>query len=167
MSLNGQISVQALLTLVAQGAQDLSPQQQSVNYIKTWSVVSGLLTYQADQLYQAQRTVAGAANDDLDLAAGALTSFGVALTFAKVKAILIEALASNTTNLTVGNATAAFVGPFGAAAHTFVLAPGDFSAHVAPGAGWVVTPTTADILRIANAAGAAASYRIVIAGTSA
>lgn len=121
---------------------------------------------QANKVYLATRTVATAANDDLDLAGVLADPFGVTLTFATVKAIIIRADPENTTNLTVGGAPSnPFVGPFGAATHTLQVRPGGALEFVAPQTGWTVTPSTGDILRIANAAGASANYTIEIVGT--
>lgn len=121
---------------------------------------------QASKAYAATRVVASGANDDIDLA-GVLTDiFGAALSFATVKAINIRADAANTTNLTVSAApTNGFGGPFGAAAHTLQVRPGGAFLVAAPQTGWTVTPGTGDILRIANAAGASATYTIEIVGT--
>ena len=121
---------------------------------------------QASKVYLANRTVATAANDDLDLAGVLTDPFGVTLTFATVKAIVIRAADANTTNLTVKPATTnGFLGPFGAAAHTIQVRPGGALVFVAPQTGWTVTAGTGDLLNVANAAGASATYSIEIVGT--
>jgi hypothetical protein len=130
-------------------------------------LLDGIGFNQADRVFSDSRTVAASTNDDLDLSGTLLDPFGVVVTFAKVKAIVIKASASNTTNLTIGNGATPFIGPFGAAAHTIQLQPGGEINLVAPQTGWTVTNATADILRIANAAGATAAYDIDIIGTSA
>jgi hypothetical protein len=127
----------------------------------------GIGTNQADRVFSDNRTVAASTNDDLDLAGVLTDPFGVVVTFAKIKAIVIRSAAANTTNLTVGNGATPFVGPFGAAAHTLQLQPGGEIRLIAPQTGWTVTGATADILRIANAAGASAVYDVDIVGTSA
>jgi hypothetical protein len=130
-------------------------------------LLDGIGINQADRVFSDSRTVAASTNDDLDLSGALLDPFGVVVTFAKVKAIVIKASAANTTNLTIGNGATPFIGPFGAAAHTIQLQPGGEINLVAPQTGWTVTNATADILRIANAAGATAAYDIDIIGTSA
>ncbi len=121
---------------------------------------------QANKVYLATRTVLTAANDDLDLAGVLADPFGVTLTFATIKAIVIRADPANTTNLTVSpGATNGFTGPFGATAHTVQVRPGGALVFAAPQTGWTVTPSTGDTLRIANAAGASATYTIEIVGT--
>jgi hypothetical protein len=120
---------------------------------------------QASVLYTASRTIAGGANESLDLNGTALLdSFGTALALTKIKGILIQAREGNTTNLTVANVANAVSTIFGAT-YSLVLQPGEFLAKVTnSNAGYVVTPTTADLLNIANAAGAAATYDIVLIG---
>jgi len=164
MSLTGQVGAHAQLTQTAQGAQDLGPSTAPVNYINNWDIVSGVAANQADLSYSAQRTIPGGGNEDLDLAAGTLTTLGATITFAKIKAIIIEALASNSGNVTIGGAPSnAFVGPFGAATHTVVLPAGGVFTARAPSGGWAVAAGTADLLRIA---GANQVYKIVLVGTS-
>lgn len=121
---------------------------------------------QASKVYLASRTVASSANDDLDLAGSLADPFGVTLTFATVKAIVIRADPANTTNLTVSpGASNGFTGPFGASSHTVQVRPGGALVFAAPQTGWTVTASTGDILRVANAAGASATYSIEIVGT--
>lgn len=122
---------------------------------------------QASKTYSAARTVASGAFEDIDLA-GALTDImGVsAMTFVTVKAIVIRSDPGNTTTLTVSPAPAnGFVGPFGAATHTVQVRPGGALVFVAPQTGWPVTPTTGDLLRVTNGAGASALYSIEVVGT--
>jgi hypothetical protein len=165
MALSGQVSASAQVTQTSQGAQDLAASSVPLNYGSTWTITSGVGANQADLSYSAQRTIPGGGNEDLDLATGTLATLGITLVFVKIKAIIIEALASNVSPITVGGApTNTFIGPFGAATHTVVLAPGAVFTARNPGAGWTVTPTTADLLRLA---GANQAYRIVLIGTSA
>jgi hypothetical protein len=165
MSLSGQVATRAQTTLTSQAATDLAPSTQGLNYSKSWDIVSGVGTNQADAQYSGQRTIPGGGNEDLDLAAGTLTTLGVVATFAKVKALIVEALSANTNPITVGGApTNAFFGPFGAATHTAVLQPGGIFHVENAGAGWPVTAGTADLIRVA---GANQVYKIVILGTTA
>lgn len=164
MSLQASIAaaIAATLTGTAIGGSQAA---YTKNKFADITLTDGSGSGQANKLWDAVRSVASGANDDIDLN-GALTDpFGVAVNFSTVKAIIIRADGANTTNLTVGNGTNPFVGPFGAAAHTLQLKPGGVIVLVAPQTGWTVTAATADILRIANAAGATASYSITILGT--
>lgn len=170
MPLSGQIGIHATLTQTPAVALDLGVVSLPLSLFKNWDMVSGVAADQADQLFSDERSLATGANEDLDLAGTFLqNAFGVNITFVKLKAILFIADPTNTTNLTLGNAASnAFQGPFGAVAHTLVFKPGDFMLISSQSlAAWAVTPTTADLLRVTNAAGATAKYKIVLVGTTA
>lgn len=136
---------------------------------KMVSFSDGTTDGKADRLWSDKRSLAAAASESLDLAGGLTDPSGATITFVKVKAIFIRAAATNAADIVVGNAAAnAFVGPFGAAAHTLAVKPGGSLVLVAPNGGWAVTAGTGDLLKILNSAGAAAAdYEIVILGTSA
>ena len=124
----------------------------------------------ADKLYADSNTLAASGNVDIDLAGSLTDALGASLTFARVKALFLRAAAGNTNNVVIGGAASnQFVGPFGAAAHTFAVKPGGFVGWVAPDAtGWAVTAGTGDLLRIANSgAGTSVTYDVVIIGASA
>lgn len=125
---------------------------------------------QADKMYAAARTVASAANDDIDLA-GVLTDvLGVALTFVGVKAIYIRAADANVNDLVIGPApTNGFLGPFADATDRIRLRPGEmFLITNKTATGWVVTPSTGDLLRVTNGgSGSTVSYDVIIIGDSA
>jgi hypothetical protein len=93
--------------------------------------------------------------------------YGTTLTFVKVKSVTFKAASTNTTLLTIGNGTNPFVGPFGAGSHTLSIAAGSSIALDAPVSGWTVTAGTGDIIKVANAAGASATYEVMIVGTNA
>ena len=120
---------------------------------------------QATVLYSATRTLASGANESLDLVGTALTdSFGAAISLARIKGIIIQARATNTTNLTIGNVTNSVNTLFGST-YSLVLQPGELLSKITPSAaGYTLTAGTADLLNIANAAGASATYDIVIIG---
>jgi len=123
---------------------------------------------QVDRVFADTRTIAGSATDSLDLAGGSLTDpLGNALTFAKVKAIMIRPADGNGGNLRVGGNANAFQGPFQNVADQIDVAPGGAWLHVDPDTGWTVTPTTGDILDVENLHTAQVTYEIVILGTSA
>lgn len=136
-------------------------------------LTDGVAAGNADRLYLAERTVLTAANDDIDLA-GVLTDiFGATITFARIKALMLinapKSGAANTTNLTVGGGTNPFLGFFGGTTPTLgPIRPGGcaFLACEALAGLGTVTAGTADILRIANSAGASSTYQIGIVGTS-
>ena len=129
---------------------------------------SGTGSNQGDIVFSDRRTLVTASNEDLDLSGSLIDPIGGAAIFAKVKAILVKSIGANTTNLTVKPATVnGFLGPFGAATHTITVPPGGTMALYAPVSGWAVTAGTGDLINVANAAGASASYEIIVVGTSA
>ncbi len=124
---------------------------------------------QANLLFIDERTVASASSDDLDLAGVLSNAFGATITAAELVAVFVinapRAGAANTTDLTVGGGPNAVVGFLGGTTPTVgPIRPGGFfmlgCGHAA-GIG-AVTAGTGDILRIANASGAAATYQIAI-----
>lgn len=131
------------------------------------AIENGTGDYQGDLLYAASRSLATGATEDLDVRGVLIDPLGATLNAVEVIAVLVRAAITNTTNLTVGNGTNPFVGPFGSGTHTVQVQPGGVFMAVAPKAGWTVTAATADILKVANAAGATAAYDIVIIGRSA
>lgn len=129
-------------------------------------LLNGTGNTQADLAFVDARTLASNTTEDLDLAGVLTNALGSVLTMVEVVAVLIVSRAANTTNLTIGAATAEAQLWFGAAGDTEVIKPGGFSFHYAP-AGWTITATTADDLKIANATGAAATYDVIVIGRSA
>ena len=135
------------------------------------STTDGTGADQADKIWHDNRTLAGAASDDLDLNALTNSIFGstVTINFAKVKAIVIKNKSTTAGDeLKVGDAaTNPFVGPFA----------GDVDAVVEVGAdsvlvlaslkdGWTVTGGSSDVLRINNPNAGSVTYDIVIIGTA-
>ncbi len=127
----------------------------------------GAAAGQANDILSAERTIAASGFDDLDLNGAFPGVFGANIAFTLVRAIMVIANPANINNVVIGGAPAnGFVGPFGAAAHTIVLRPGEEFVITNRGAGWPVTPGTADLLRIANSgAGSTVSYKIAILGS--
>lgn len=114
-----------------------------------------------------QRTLAASASDSLDLSGGGLVDgLGNALTFANVKAIEVEADAGNGANIVIGAAGSnPFLGPLGGTTPTIALPAGGRFLVAHPGAGWTVTNSSNDMLKIANSDGAnQAKYTIKIIG---
>lgn len=134
----------------------------------TWS--SGVGANMVDILWSDQRTISASANDDLDLAAGLTDAFGNSLTFVRVKFIYIKNVSADAAteiqiDQTVTNDWSTL---FGGGA-IIPLLTGAWLAHEAPdAAAWLVTASTADLLRITNNdASNSAIYDITIMGASA
>lgn len=167
MTLTSRVAV--TLTAALASALDLVTAGADLVVKEVQDFANGTGANQADKVYSDTRTIAASTTEDLDLAGGSLSdALGAALTFVKVRAILIIANEGNTNNLHVGGDANA-VPIFGAAADFIVVKPGGLFLWTAPdAAGVTVTPGTGDILQVANSgAGSTVTYRVVILGTSA
>lgn len=163
------VSVDATLTSVL----DLMTVSGKIERPHSVRLTSGTGAGQADKIWTDTRSLTTGASEDLDLAGVLTDPFGATITFARVKGLYVKAADANTTNLTVGanvaSSWATLFGPTGASGGTVTLRPGGLFVAVcgvADATGWVVTATTADLLHVVNAAGATASYDIVIVGAS-
>ena len=116
------------------------------------------------------RSVATATNDDIDLNGGGLTNaVGEAVAFAAIKMMLIEAAEANTANIVVQpeptNGWDTWVGD---TSDAVIVQPGEMFLKASPSAaGYVVTATTGDLLRINHGDAATQSYTITLFGLSA
>lgn len=121
----------------------------------------------ADLMYTATRTLSASATEDLDLSGVLTDAFGATFTTTEVMAIVVEAASGNTNNVVVGGASSNhFVGPFGAAAHTLAVKPGQYLALI-DNQGWAVTAGTGDLLKVANSSsGTPVTYTITVIGRS-
>ena len=154
------------------GVHDFAPPNFNVTVQDILQFSMGGGSGQANLLFVDERPLASAANDDLDLNGTALqTVYGVNIAATTlVAALIINApkLASappNTTNLTIGGGTSPITTFMGGTTPTFgPIRPGGFvffGCDAVGGFGAIVAGT-ADILRIANSAGAAATYQIAL-----
>jgi hypothetical protein len=129
---------------------------------------TGVGSNQADKVYTATRTVAASGTDALDLAGVLTDPLGSALTFVKMKALLVRAAAANTNNVRLNRPATNGVPLFVAVSSGIDILPGGLFLWTAPGAGVTVTPATGDIINLDNSgAGTSVTYDIVIVGTSA
>lgn len=130
-------------------------------------LTDGTASHQGREIFSDTRTIAASASEEHDLAGGLVDAYGATITFATIKAIYIKAADTNTNDVIVGAAASnAFFGPFDAADNTVKVRPGGAMMLVAPKTGWTVTPSTADLLKIANGgSGTEVVYDIVIIGT--
>lgn len=138
---------------------------------KKYSWSSGVAANQADQVYVKTLTLGASGTADLDLA-GVLVgpNGGAALTFVKLKALLVRAAAANTNNVRVTRPASNGVPMFLAASDGLDIPPGGLFAFVAPGLAGIatVTPATGDLITVTNSgAGTSVTYDVVIIGTSA
>lgn len=150
---------------------DLQTGEAPLTFQRGYNFANGVVDGQADLLWTDRRTINASSNDDLDLVGTSLQdAFGQTVSFARVKGIFVVADPTNINDVVIGNAAATqFVGPFGAAAHTIKVQPGQFFAICAAGAtAWPAVGGASDLLRIANGgAGTSVTYDIAILGASA
>lgn len=150
-------------------ALDLVTSRAPLAYASTIDLASGVGANQADRIFADQRTLAASATEDLDLAGVLSDPLGAALTFARIKAVLVKAAAGNTNNVNVTRPAANGVPLFLAAGDGRPVMPGGLDLWVAPGAtGVPVTAGTGDLLTFTNSgAGSSVTYDVVIIGASA
>lgn len=172
VSQSGEISVRVASKLG--NSFDLEAVASALDKTFSNAFTNGSGANQANNRFTDQRTLLTATNENLDLAGGSLSnSLGGALTFTKMKWIIIYALPTNTGILTVSSPAGTGV-PFmratGGTTPTpaFDLAPGGIYVYTNPSdAGITVTAATGDIINVDNATGASQSYQIVIGGVAA
>lgn len=162
------------LTVDANYTAALDLATASVPLLKTYATAlqSGTGAGQADKIFHDTRTLTASSTEDLDLAGVLLDAFGSAITFVKIKALIISAAAGNTNNVLVGGVAAGLSSIIVPQATGIVtVRPGATFAVFAGAAdatGYAVTATTADLLHVANSAGSTSvTYDIIVIGTSA
>lgn len=159
-----------LMSTATKTTLDLVSVTAPLSVARNLPLTNGTGANQADQMFSDQRTLAASATEDLDLAGVLTDSFGAAITFARIKVIMIMAAAGNTNNVLVGGAASAqFVNWVADATDKVVVRPGGVLLLAATDAtAYAVTATTGDLLRIGNsAAGTSVTYDIVLIGASA
>lgn len=160
LALAGSVSGANDLAAVAATFAELTKRQQIIT--------AGTGVNQCDKAFMDTRTLAASATENLDLA-GALTDvLGAALTFAKIRAIMVFAKTDNVNDVVIGGAASnTFVGMFNDATDKIRVKPGGAFVWFAPQDGATVTAGTGDILLVANSgSGTPVSYDIVVLGTS-
>lgn len=166
MPQTGEVSIR--VTSKVTNSTDLA--SATANLDKTFStpLTNGTGLNQANNSWSDRRSLATGANEDLDVSGSLTNALGVTVVFTKIKSITIQALSTNTTNITVTRPAANGVPFLAAAGDGFVLTPGGCFTLTNPSdAGIAVTAATGDLINIANSAGATGSYDIVIVGVSA
>ncbi|MCX4575612.1 hypothetical protein OHB41_20950 [Streptomyces sp. NBC_01571] len=165
----------AMLAVSAYGeltnALDMGTGRAPQSLSKSMSLASGTGVGKADRIFSDRRTLAASATEDLDLAGVLLDAFGAAITFARIKGLIVAAAAGNTNNVVVGAASSNPWATLLGSTHTLTLRPGAFVAvgtGVADAVGYAVTASTGDLLKIANSSsGTPVTYDIHIIGASA
>lgn len=121
----------------------------------------------ADTLFTYPINIAGSGNHTVNLSTD-LDAFGAALALTELQSLYLEADATNTNSIVLGNAaTHAWVGPFDAGSDTLTIKPGGRLLLADP-LGYAVGVGATDQLKIANsAAGTAVTGKLVIVGRKA
>jgi len=166
MSQTSQVSASIAFTRKASAdGSDGAKVEQTLQLLE--SLTSGTGSGQCDLGFvDSARALASAASEDFDFA-GALTSaLGETITAVEIVALMIKAAAANTTDLTIGGATAEWRGPFAAAGDKLTLRPGE-AFLIYSNTGWAVAAGTADDLKITNGSGAGATFDIAFLARSA
>ncbi len=161
-------SLKLLVSAQLTGTLDLAAQRatQDVAYLQSYSDGAG--ADQADVIFSDRRNLAASANEDLDLV-GALTNLlGGSASMARIKAVIIKALPTNTNNVQVTRPASNGAPLFMAAGDGISLAPGDVFAWFSPtAAGKALTGGSADLLNIENSAGSTGvDYEITVLGAA-
>lgn len=165
------MTLKATVTIGAAIQQAIALDKGSANFTPgaglVYSLADGAGANQASQVFSDKRTLAGSANEELDLAGGLTDVFGNTITFTKIKVVIVTSLAANGGDIQVGGSAAngfdAFVGAVG---DYVIVKPGGSFAIIAPDVnGYAVTAGTADLLKITNGDASPADYEITIIGT--
>ena len=158
-------TIRLTLASMLDAAIDIGTVRHDIALSPNYTFSDGTGANQIKQVFSDTRTLAASANEDLDLAGGLTNALGSAITFTRIRGLLIRAAAGNTNNVVVGGAASnQFATPFGAGTHTLSIRPGGLLLLVANDAtGYPVTAGTGDLLRIANSSsGSSVTYYIVL-----
>jgi hypothetical protein len=148
---------------------DLATPSATVRLAQQISLASGTGLNAADRVWSDTRTIAPSATDSLDLAGSFTDVFGIALTFARIKTLLVRAVIGNTNNVNVTRPATFGVPWLTAVSSGIPVMPGGLFLWTCPtAAGVVVTAATGDLIDVVNsAAGSSVTYDVVIIGASA
>lgn len=124
---------------------------------------------QGQTFFHDERTLAGGANEDLDLsdASNALKdAFGVSLELTAIKLLLVHNKSGNGASMTVGPpASNGWVTAMAVSDLMTIVDGGTFCIEAADASGYAVTATTGDLFTITNLAGGdTLTYSITIVG---
>lgn len=161
--------VEVILTGILSNVLDLANVSSPLAQSRATDFANGTGANQANVIWSDQRTLAPSASETLDLAGGGLVdAFGAAIAPARLRGVLIYAAPGNLNNLTLFG-DAAHVPLLNTPATTITLPPGGIFLLTKPDtAGIVVTATTFDLIKVANAAGVnSVIYDIFLLGASA
>lgn len=139
----------------------------TINY--ALNLTNGTTANKFDLIYVAERTVASATDDDVDVAGALSSALGTSLASAEIVGFIIvnkPESGANTTSLTIGGSSNGIPGYTSAVE---AISPGGIFMVISPDAAGIATVTagTGDILRVTNGSGASNTYQIAILARSA
>ena len=131
-----------------------------------YSFANGNLANEVNQVFTDKRTLAATTSEELDLSGGLTDVYGNSIAFTKIKALLVVADSTNGGNIEVGGAAAnGFNDWVGAVGDYVSVPPGGTMLIVAPDlAGYAVTASTADLLKVNNTDASSGDYEIFVLG---
>ena len=146
---------------------DLATAQDPLHFTRTVTLTDGTGANQADQSFHDQRTLAGSASEELDVAGSLADAFGETVTLARVKVLYLKNL-SSADKLIVGGSAANALGLFGDSSDKLELRPGGLLLVTAPDADGIEVGAN-DKLKMAHSGDSTANldYEIVIIGATA
>jgi hypothetical protein len=161
------VANQASSPTVGAAAATLSPAgAYSTALAATLAAGAGL----ADTGWWSTRTLTASANETIDFAGTLVDPFGATVTFARLKALVIAANASNINNVVIGGGATTMTTLFGATTHTTPCRPGGvvmWMTGTADATGYTLTSGSSDLLQIANSGGTTSVvYTIIALGVS-
>lgn len=167
MALNTRLKL--ALTADLTSSLDMVSLSAPLSVAKTLALTSGTGANQADKVWSDQRQVAASATDSIDLAGSLTDPFGAALSFARIKLLVVTAAANNTNNVVITRPASNGVPLFSAAGDAIPVRPGGvFVWACSDATGVAVTAGTGDLLDFVNSgAGSSVTYDVVIVGASA
>ncbi|MFH9823013.1 hypothetical protein [Streptomyces bobili] len=169
MPLNSALAMSASGTLST--ALDLGTASFPMSLSSSVQLGTGTAAGKADKAWSDRRTLAASATEDLDLAGVLLDAFGAAITFARIKGLIIKAAAANANSVVVGAASSNPWATLLNSTGTITLRPGASFCAIAGAADattYAVTAATGDLLKVANSgAGTSVTYDVLIIGASA
>jgi hypothetical protein len=158
------LTLDSLLT----GAIDLQPLSAPLSLPYSRALTNGTGANPANKVWSNQSTIAASGTDSIDLAGSLTDAFGAALTFARIKVVMVVAAAGNTNNVNVTRPASNGAPLFLAAGDGIAVRPDGMFCWVCRDAtGVAVTASTGDLLDIVNSAGGTTvTYDIAIVGSS-
>lgn len=166
MSVNGRIRVHALLHERLDSPENRSG-PVTTDILEAFTFEDGTGDAQADLVWSDRRTLAGSADETIDLAGALTDAFGASVSFAEVTAIVIRVRTSGGAVAIGPNSSNGWLGPFADASDRIEIGQGGPPFCIGKAVGWAVTAGTGDLLFVANPDGTSVTYDIAIIGRSA